>query len=194
MSPNHNLINKKETTPKQVNGEIIKSPSDTTIYQPALLKQANETNAVISKISNFVENIRLETRHTATPEDRHRQPQHSRSIPQPQLSTSQEVQDEAEQIILDVEHLKADNQPPKGKSFDLDKLDYQKFLQKLDDDDEFFHVTCHISPGVQSKIAKGEFIDLEQLLPKDKGSGGYAPTATSNEENRVELVSRDGHT
>ena len=34
----------------------MKSPSDTTIYRPALMKGMNE---IINKISNFVEQIRI---------------------------------------------------------------------------------------------------------------------------------------
>ena len=78
-------------------------------------------------------------------------------------------------------------QAPKGKSFD-----FEKFLHNLDDDDEFFHVTCHIESGLRTKIARGEFIDFEKLLPKDKGGGGG--NIASADESKVELVSKDGHT
>ena len=37
-----------------------------------------------------------------------------------------------------------------------------------DYDDNFFHITCHINPSLRSKIEKGEFIELDKLLPKDK--------------------------
>ena len=88
--------------------------------------------------------------------------------------------------------MKAKLQPPKGKSLGLD---INKFLQNKDDDNEFFHVTCHINPNLRNKIAKDEFIDLEQLLPKDRNSNGFGLlTAKRSDENRVELVSRDGHT
>ena len=40
--------------------EIIKSPSDTTIYSPALRRMSNEDVSLIEKISNFVESIRLD--------------------------------------------------------------------------------------------------------------------------------------
>ena len=67
-------------------------------------------------------------------------------------------------------------------------------MQRQDDDDEFFHVTCHITGNLRSKIAKGEYVDLEQLLPKSKGAGGYVLVGEHTEESRVELVTRDGHT
>ena len=54
-------------------------------------------------------------------------------------------------------------------------------------DDDFFHLTCHIDPSLIHKIEKGEFIELEKLLPKDKmGKNG--------DENRLEWVHRDGNT
>ena len=56
-------------------------------------------------------------------------------------------------------------------------------------DDDFFHLTCHIDPNLIHKIEKGEFIELEKLLPKDRiGSG------KGNDENRLEWVQRDGNT
>ena len=54
-------------------------------------------------------------------------------------------------------------------------------------DDDFFHLTCHIEPSLIHKIKKGEFIELEKLLPKDKLNN-------KNEENKLEWVQRDGGT
>ena len=56
-------------------------------------------------------------------------------------------------------------------------------------DDDFFHLTCHIEPNLIHKIEKGEFVELEKLLPKDR-LGGYK----GHEENRLEWVQRDGGT
>ena len=41
---------------------LVKSPSDTKIYTPALHKLNNEDISLIEKISNFVESIRLDSR------------------------------------------------------------------------------------------------------------------------------------
>ena len=49
---------------------IVKSPSDSTLYTPALHKEVAQNNAV-NQISNFVENIRFEqvtSSKTSTPE------------------------------------------------------------------------------------------------------------------------------
>ena len=42
------------------------------------------------------------------------------------------------------------------------------FLRNFDQDDEFFHVTSQIEPTLRGKIERGEFIELERLLPKDR--------------------------
>ena len=54
-------------------------------------------------------------------------------------------------------------------------------------DDDFFHLTCHIEPSLIPKIEKGEFVELEKLLPKDK-------IGRSAEENHLEWVQHDGGT
>ena len=51
----------------------------------------------------------------------------------------------------------------------------------------FFHLTCHIEPSLIHKIEKGEYVELEKLLPKDKlGKAG--------EDNHLEWVQREGGT
>ena len=45
------------------------------------------------------------------------------------------------------------------------------FLRNFDQDDKFFHVTSQIDPTMRLKIERGEFIDLERLLPKDRNMG-----------------------
>ena len=57
-------------------------------------------------------------------------------------------------------------------------------------DDDFFHLTCFIDPGLILKIEKGEFVELEKLLPRDRNSF----TKGGGTENRLEWVQRDGST
>ena len=35
-------------------------------------------------------------------------------------------------------------------------------------DDDFFHLMCHVDSALISKIEKGEFVDLDKLIPKEK--------------------------
>ena len=91
-------------------------------------------------------------------------------------------------LLLQDEKFKARVEAPKGKYNDfLMPYDYDKlrakfvkpeglgpidgeilFLCNFDQDDEFFHITSQIEPSLRIKIEKGEFIDLERLLPRDR--------------------------
>ena len=53
-------------------------------------------------------------------------------------------------------------------------------------DDHFFHLTCHIEPSLIHKIEKGELVELEKILPKDKINKG--------DDNRLEWIHKDGGT
>ena len=55
--------------------------------------------------------------------------------------------------------------------------------QKVIEDDDFFHVSCHVDENLKTKIQRGEFVELEKLLPKNR---------KLNSENRMELVYREG--
>ena len=57
-------------------------------------------------------------------------------------------------------------------------------------DDDFFHLTCQIEPSLIHKIEKGEFVELEKLLPKDRSSFSKG----GGDETRLEWVQRDGST
>ena len=56
-------------------------------------------------------------------------------------------------------------------------------------DDDFFHLTCHIDPALKQKIEKGEFVDLDKFLPRDRIS---ALNGSYNDDSRMEWVQRDG--
>ena len=51
------------------------------------------------------------------------------------------------------------------------------------DDDDFFHVSCHVDSVLKGKIQRGEFVELEKLLPQNR--------RFSSNESRMELVFRD---
>ena len=201
---------------------MLKSPSDTTIYVPALNKyiraapvtatfvprvnnEAVTTNGaqqiviqdraqpemvkqvakradepisnidIYDKISNFVEAIRIE-------EDGKRR---SSVV---QVPGQEEAVEHAERAIVEAEKFKATIDTPPGKEFDncQDILECREIGTGLTDDD-FFHLTSHIEQGLQQKIERGEFVDLDKLLPKDKTYGGTS-------ENRMEWVHKDGCT
>ena len=123
-----------------------------------------------------------------------------------------EARNRVEKLILDAEMFKASISTPQGMVLDKndvqnsvngienlerslqDRLNFNgSFPQTqcnpgLDGDDDFFHLTCHIEPNLRVKIERGEFVDLEKLLPKDK-----LPHVLGN-DNKMEMVSRDGAT
>ena len=98
----------------------------------------------------------------------------------------------AENSILQAEQFKAQVIAPKGNNFcniNMEQLSPEvELLTRNDNDNDFFHITCHVDPGLKAKIERGEFIELEKLLAKD-GS-----TRMLNEEKQIELVSRGGAT
>ena len=106
----------------------------------------------------------------------------------------QEQQQErtADQLLKHAEKFKARIEALTGTSYDqlLMPYDYEKlrsrfvrpeglapldseilFLRNFDQDDEFFHITSQIDPSIKTKIERGEFVELERLLPKDRGAG-----------------------
>ena len=101
----------------------------------------------------------------------------------------------AEQLLVQAEKFKVKIEAPKGNVHSYNELlmpcDYERlrskfvkpeglapldneilFLRNFDQDDEFFHITSQIEPNLQGKIERGEFVELERLLPKDRSSGG----------------------
>ena len=114
-----------------------------------------------------------------------------------QLSPAQEARQIADKHILDAECFKASVAAPTGniqnftvqnnglQSGDFPRTDCNPLM---DNDDDFFHLTCHIEPGLRSKIEKGEFVELEKLLPKKKFPHklGY--------DNRLEMINKEGYT
>ena len=61
-----------------------------------------------------------------------------------------------------------------------------KLARMFDDDDEFFHITCHIDETLKTKIRNGEFVELEKLLQK--------PTSLTyrEEASRLQLINKEG--
>ena len=98
-----------------------------------------------------------------------------------------------EKVILESECFKANIAAPHGRLSDikhLTKVDEHIIrLRELDNDDDFFHVTCHLDPVIKAKIEVGDFVDLEKLLPKERGG-----LIDSRNEQLMELVSKGGST
>ena len=182
----------KGSTPQKTDRDepdLIKSPSDTGLLAPAVMRdhdyrspQLNVTNQIIDKnrktaetvsqgksdamIIEFLKNIRL-----AGKED---EPKIRSQVTRVAASTSQESEEDrarrhdrerAQKEVIDAEKFNATINPP-GMSY------YQmiKQLNLQDPDEEYFHIVCHVEQGLKDKIKKGQFVELERLIRKNRFS------------------------
>ena len=190
--------------------DLIKSPSDTTLYTPTFRKGVQE-NAIIDKISNFVESIRIEgqsSEQSARDRDRSMREMHrmgrSRDTPPKEvrsrsrsksgkhsrharkdkrdLTQRKNSPDVADEFIVQAEQFRAQVTAPKGRFTLGPEIE---LLRQNDNDDDFFHITCHIELSLREKIERGEFVELERLLTKDS-------SRNFSDKKRIELVSKGG--
>ena len=167
---------------------------------------------VVNKISKFLDQVRVESEMERASEvraGREQQPQPSTSCPQPPpqpgpsgMTKAKQIEEAdcaARELTIQNERFKASTELPQGGFNNLimsnpqmaqmpqiDMVNGQILNQGITDD-EFFHLTCHVDPNLKAKIEKGEFVDLETLLTKDK-------FRNNNLGQRMELVSRGGKT
>ena len=211
-----------EKPAKGINKQNIKSPSDTTIYAPAL--QLTPTNRIVNipfaspalgpsncclpvngdgdntidnLVSTFVENIRVqheEERRPSVrsqvvvplvPEQTRQQQQYEQQQPEAGPSNRQlleEANNYAEDMVVRAEQARAAVELPKGEFSWKQNVQFRS-PQGLSDD-EFFHLTCHVDSALKQKIERGEYVELDKLLSKERFRGGQ----------RMELVTKGGET
>ena len=184
------------------NQSKLKSPSDVTLYMPALRKDKTvaasptlaklsnglvvqekaKTMSLIDELSDLVERVRMENspRHCSRDRSasvhrdsqprndqdegvRNRTEQNSRVHVRPEVAEGNLV---ADRMITEAERFKAAVQPPKGE-LDQNMGEFMRYIAD-NDDDSFFHLTCHVDPGLKTKIENGEFIDLDKLQPRTR--------------------------
>ena len=231
---------KEKTTPIKRSGKVtnVKSPSDTTLYQPAFKKKvdengklmngvtlqvvsdrekinndklinwdtsvsvnmadkggSNKSGQVENVIANFVDTLRIE-HEQKNKDDGSREKMVQRPIQQADEEWTQ-ARDRTDQRILDAERFRAtvanptqgngDILPPFVQNNNLPIAAPLAMGEGLSDDD-FFHLSCHIDDNLRSKITQGAYVDLEKLLPRDRGSN------FTSDEGRLEWVFKDGQT
>ena len=177
------------TKSKSNSTNFVKSPSDTTLYTPAVQRvtENKRVEDMINKISNFVEEIRNQSAQQSEPRDRRPPAGDSRMVKRKlnmkedddiQPGTSGMIEPSPKQVsdkfILEAEHFRENVEPPVKDTYDTL------------DDDNYFHLACHVDENLKEKIEHGEFVDLEKLLPKQR------PHKSGGE--RLEWVSKDGMT
>ena len=94
-----------------------------------------------------------------------------------------------DKLTLDAERYKASVEKPKGTSiidpnFNSLNLNELKRWVLQNEDDEFFHLTCHVDPSLHAKISEGGFVDLNKLLPKNRFQ-------TMSEDQKMHMVNRN---
>ena len=175
-----NELSKEFKTPSSksmVRSNRTKLPSDTTLYKPALAMGRNNSRSdIINRISNFVEGIRIESE-AGDLSSWYKSPKCSTEMDQHARKKSD---DKATRAIIQAEQFKAQLTPPPGAIQSIQSV------VDNDNDDDFFHVSCHIDDALKEKIERGEFVDLEHLLPKERANYRLG------EERCLELVSKDG--
>ena len=87
----------------------------------------------------------------------------------------------ADKLIAQAEKFRANISAPKG----TDELKLGANETDNDNDDDFFHISCHIEAGLQEKIECREFVGHEKLLPKER-------YMTPGDERKLELVTHEG--
>ena len=158
--------------------QFVQQPEEHTSEQIAL-----PPNNIVDEVSNFIQGVRLQS-------------SISKSVPanggdavqQPSTSGSglnaveQQSKDRANQLILEAERYKASVNNPSGMFATAASNNELNANVTALDDDEFFHVTCHIEESLRNKIERGQFVELEKLLPKNRTS----------EDTEMKLVFREG--
>ena len=113
------------------------------------------------------------------------------SQPNPEFEVAS---DKADKLILDAEKFSAKVAPPQGKNeLPQPNLTMQFGQGCRLSDDKFFHLTSHIDSSPCDKIEKGDYVDLEKLLPKNTPNPG-AGANSADGGSRLEWIYHDGQT
>ena len=143
----------------------------------------------MQQVHDFVENVRYSDGKEEPPRSQQRGRPSEREEPRPGTSgedreSLRQARETAENLILEAEKFKASIQKPPGMEMRNINTSYEQ------NDNAFFLITCHIEPSLRSRIERGEFVDLEKLLPKER----YSQNRFAD-ETRMEIVtSREGGT
>ena len=156
-----------------------KSPSDTTLYAPALNLTPDRNNryhnnpSIISGTPerngpDMAQALQVQPSTNVVPSIVGQPtvdepwPSTSRQGADPEDNAAQgwieQAQENAKRMVADAEHNKAQVDVPQGNPS-------KSYLDTVDD--EFFHITCHVEDSLKEKIEAGKFVKLEKLLIKD---------------------------
>ena len=228
-----NSGNKPNGGPLQ--SRVTKSPSDTTIYTPALGRKNNrnnqtdvtigQRNALVSNtLSNHIDRFVEEVRTDTEGRERSRTGQSKITIP-----GYDEAKKRTEQAIIEAEKFKASVATPPGRNAHISMEELiqnlpsrevqmisnneqhhirQSFNEQMaprpmiggtmdglgGSDNDFFHLICHIDQNLKQKIEKGEYVELDRLLSKDRFNALGSQNDGQGEFERLEWVRNENGT
>ena len=173
-----------DTLEENENDKFIKSPSDTAVYAPAVMKEKefNSPSLPITKrvieqnqpenisvdnasfINQFLNNMRL-TGGRETSKVRSEVKVAKPAMPgmTEEERKLQREREKAQHEIAEAEKYNA-TVNPMGMSY----YSLIKSLNLKDPDEEYFHIICHVENTLKDKIKKGQFVELEKLLKRNK--------------------------
>ena len=193
ITPVNQVKNKNKDCPPLA--QRLKSPSDTTVYAPALRRLTatplelnfNNRQSPENQIAKGMQQLRVQntTNDVDVVEQSESDESESEAEIQPPVDAHKQLTEEArraaEEAVLQAEKFKADATAiNKGNALTQGTYDYRL-------DDEFLHVTCHLEDSITIKIKRGEFIELEKLLNKAMNP------LRQDCEGKMDLVNKDGH-
>ena len=193
---------------------MIKSPSDTTLYRPALQRKDSEKVVITGKgvvcdllavenemyshfaggepVTQEVSNDMSQKISTFVESIQKEQQQPVASTRDGRNDANQEffeAEKRVDQSVIEAENFKAKITAPTGEliNFNTQPMIINRGVPGRSDE-EFFQLMCHVDTLLRQKREDGEFIDLEKLLPKDRRS------SMQSEEECLEWVYKDGGT
>ena len=195
----------------RLDGALTGNRRDTTsLTKSDVRSEGRGNNSAATRIENTPESSRRRSIH-----DAHQNERSEQQIKDPE----KESEEETNRLLLQAEKFRARVEAPRGMVNNVNSVssmlmpyDYERvkskfvtddglapidseilFLRNFDQDDEFFHVTSQIDSNLKAKIERGEFVDLERLLPKDKLSSVRAGSDDLNKQ-LFQLISQGTNT
>ena len=183
------------------NLDKLKSQSDSTLYEPAVQKELKVAGSASplekaaykicdreDEILDTIRNIRIDT--TGNPERNPSGAEGETGTNRNYKDRMEQAKKYAEEAIVAAERQRANIATANaGRSFANSEqfTGFNNVRSNDMEDDEFFHVTCHVELSLKQRIRRGEFVELEKLLQKNRQK-------RISDELKMELVHRDGQT
>ena len=192
----------RESTPKGKNYvAVVKSPSEGgTIYKQAVrrsidVNQIPTARITEQEVTEQLNQIRLQTtgervdtrRVVETGESSGTEPVPGTSFDRPENLIAA-AKESANAAIIQAEKFKAKIANPTGQSQFLNVVD--NIGTGVKDDDEFVHIHSHVDLALKDKIRRGEYVDLEKLLKKNRTTG----LDREPKDMSLDIITKDGHT